>query len=141
MAVGLTGGGAVAKEKVVKADDESVVGSEVDCETFTTLVDGTGECLLSYGDSRSSGGHTHRVEGKMWLLHSGTSERFTHASTELAGNAECNKTLRCAGGATYPIVGTRSLYICLQYGGESAVTVHLLEVKHVPGLSYHLMPL
>ena len=46
MAVGLTSGGAVAKEEVVETDDESAGGSEAVCEVFTTLEDGTGKHLL-----------------------------------------------------------------------------------------------
>ena len=54
--VGHTGGGAVAKEEVVETDDESAVKSKVECETFTTLEDGTVECLLPYGDVGVVGG-------------------------------------------------------------------------------------
>ena len=56
MAVGLTGGRAVPKEEVVETDGEAAVESEAECEAFTTLVDGTGECLLSYRDRGDSGG-------------------------------------------------------------------------------------
>ena len=71
MVVGLTGGGAVAKYEVVEMDDESVVGSEAECEAFITLEDETFECLLSYGDSEGSGGLTQRVGDKLWLLDTG----------------------------------------------------------------------
>ena len=40
MAVGLTGGGAVAKEELVETVDESTVEAEAKCEAFTTLEDG-----------------------------------------------------------------------------------------------------
>ena len=43
MAVGLTGGVAVAKEEMFKTDVKSAVGSEAECEAFITLEDGTGE--------------------------------------------------------------------------------------------------
>ena len=65
VAVGLTGGGAVAKEEVVETDGESAVGPEVEYEAFIALIGGTGECLLSYGDSGGSGGQTQRVWDEM----------------------------------------------------------------------------
>ena len=69
------------------------------------LVDaGACKCLLSYGnDSGSNEGQTPPVGDKMWLIDGGASAHFTYDSIE--GYADCNKTLRCAGGATYPIVG------------------------------------
>ena len=47
MPVSLTGAGADTKEEVVKTYDESAVGSEAEREAFTTVEDGTSECLLS----------------------------------------------------------------------------------------------
>ena len=48
--------------------------------------------------------------------------------------------MRCAGGATYLIVGTDSLEIHHDLGRRE-VTVRLVQVGHVSGHSYHLMPL
>ena len=56
MTVGLIGDGTVVKEELVETDDESTVGFEAECEAFTTLKDGTGTYLLSYGNSGGSGG-------------------------------------------------------------------------------------
>ena len=42
IAVGLTGGGAEAKEEVVNTDNDSAVESEAECEAFTALDHGTG---------------------------------------------------------------------------------------------------
>ena len=53
MAVGLTGGRAMAKVAVVETDEEPPVGSEEECEAFITVEDGTGKCLLLYGDCSS----------------------------------------------------------------------------------------
>ena len=96
-------------------------------------------------DSGDSGGQTQlHVGEEMWLLGTGASGHFTHDSIKLVGYAECNRTLRCAGGATYPIVGTGSVEIHLRSGGGGwgvVVTVRLLGVGHVPGLSYHLVSL
>ena len=61
MAVGLAGGGEVAKEEVVETDDESALGSEAECEAFAALESGTDECLLPYQDSRGLRGQTLRV--------------------------------------------------------------------------------
>ena len=109
MAITLIGGGAVAKEDVVEMDDESAVESEAECEAFITLEGNTFECLLSYGDSEGSGGQTQRVGDEMWLLDTEASGYFIYVSTKLVGKAEWNITLRYAGSATYPIVGTGSL--------------------------------
>ena len=93
MTVSLTGGGAVAKQKMVKIDDESAVGSEAKCEASTTPEDGTSKCLLSYGDSGGSKRQTQRVGNEMWLLDTGASGRFTHDSAKFVGYAECNVIL------------------------------------------------
>ena len=108
----LTGGGTVAKEKVVEMDDESTVRSEAECDAFTIILeDGTGEGLLSYGGSGGSEGQTQRVGNKKGLLDAGASGHSTDSSTRPVGYAECNRTLRCTGGATCPIVGADSLEI------------------------------
>ena len=85
IAIGLTGGGAVAKEKVVETNDESAVGSEAECEVFITVENETCECLLPYGDSGGSGGQTQSAGDKMWLLDTGASGHFTHDSAKLVG--------------------------------------------------------
>ena len=48
--------------------------------------------------------------------------------------------LRCAGGNTFPIVGTGTLRLSLR-SGEGVVCVTLMNVAHVPGLSHHLLSL
>ena len=48
--------------------------------------------------------------------------------------------LRFTSGARYPIVGMGSFNIYLRSRGGGG-TVQLLEVGHVPGLSYHLVSL
>ena len=111
---------------MVKTDDESAMGSEAECETFTTLEDGTGGCLLSYWDSRGSGEQTQRVGGEMWLLDTGASGHFTHDSIQLVGYAEYNKTLRCAGGSTYLVVATGFLEIHLRDGDGGGVVLSAL---------------
>ena len=50
------------------------------------------------------------------------------------------KVLRCAGGNIFPIVGTGTNRISLR-SGEEVVCVTLVNVAHVPGLSYHLLSL
>ena len=100
MAVGLTGGGAVAKVEMVETEDESAVGSETECETFTTFEDGTVECLLSYGGSKSRRGQTQHVGEEMWLHYTVSRDYFTHDSTKFVEYEECNRTSCCAGGAT-----------------------------------------
>ena len=48
--------------------------------------------------------------------------------------------LRCAGGKTFPIVGTGALRLSLR-SGERVVCVALMNVAHFPGLSHHLLSL
>ena len=48
--------------------------------------------------------------------------------------------LRCAGGNTFPIVGTGTLRLPLP-SGEGVVCVMLTNVAHAPGLSHHLLSL
>ena len=52
----------------------------------------------------------------------------------------CSRVLRCAGGNTFPIVGTGTLRLSLR-SGEGVVCVTLMNVAHVPGLSHHLLSL
>ena len=105
---------------MIETDDEFTVGPEAECETSTTLEDGTGECLMSYGDSGSSGQQTQRVGDEMGLVDMGASGHFTYDVMKLVGYTKFNRTLRCAGGATYPFVGTGSLEIHLQLGDGGA---------------------
>ena len=83
MTVGLIGGGAEGKEEVVETDEEPAMGSEAECEVFTTLEDGAGKCLLPYGDIGGSGVQTLCVGDEMWLLDTETGSHFTHDSTKL----------------------------------------------------------
>ena len=77
---GFTSGGAEAKDEAVNTDNESAVKFEAECENFTTLEDGMGECLLSYRDNGSGGGQTQRVGDENWPLDTGASGHFTHDS-------------------------------------------------------------
>ena len=52
----------------------------------------------------------------------------------------CSRVLRCAGGNTFPIVGTGTLRLSLRCG-EGVVCVTLMNVAHVPGLSHHILSL
>ena len=54
-------------------------------------------------------GQAQRVGGEIWLLDTEASDHFTYDSTKLVGYAQCNRILRCTGGATYLIVDMGSL--------------------------------
>ena len=46
--------------------------------------------------------------------------------------------LRCAGGNTFPIVGTGTLRLSLR-SGEGVVCATSMNVSHIPGLSHHIL--
>ena len=48
--------------------------------------------------------------------------------------------LRCAGGNTFPIVGTGTFRISLR-SGDGVVCATLMNIAHVPGLFHHLLSL
>ena len=128
MAVGLTGGGTVAKEEWSRRTTNPLWGPGRNVRPSPTLEDGTGECLLSYGDSGGSGGQTQHVEDEMWFLDTGARGHFIFNLTELVGYAACNRTLRCACGATCSIVSTGFLEIHLRFGrGGGLLSAFLLK--------------
>ena len=61
MAVGLIGGGVVAKEEVVGTDDESAVGSEADFGIFTTTLEDEQASVCCRTGTGGNGGRTQRV--------------------------------------------------------------------------------
>ena len=65
---------------------------------------------------------------------------FTYDPRLLENYAECSRVLRCAGGNTFPIVGTANLRLHLR-SGEGMVCGMLMNVAHVSGFSYHLLSL
>ena len=74
------------------------------------------------------------------LLDTGANGHFTYDPRLLGNSAECSTVLRCAGGNTFPIVGTGTLRLSLR-SGEGAICVTLMNIAHVPGLSHHLLSL
>ena len=76
----------------------------------------------------------------LWLLDTGASGRFTYDSRSLEDYTECSRVLCCARGNSFPIVGTGTLRLSLR-SGEGVVCVTLIDVAHVPGLSYPLLSL
>ena len=76
----------------------------------------------------------------LWLLDTGATGHFTHDPRLLENYAECSRVLRCAGGNTFPIVGTGTLRLSLR-SGEGVIYVMLVNVAHVPGHSHHLLSL
>ena len=76
----------------------------------------------------------------LWLLGAGATGHFTYDPRLLENYAECSMVLRCAGGNTFPIVGTDTLRLSLR-SGQEVVRVTLMNVAHVSGLSYHLLSL
>ena len=80
------------------------------------------------------------VERDLWLLDTGATGHFTYDPRLLENYAECSRVLRCAGGNTFPIVGTGTLRLSLR-SGEGVVCVTLMNVAHVPGLSHPLLSL
>ena len=78
--------------------------------------------------------------GDLGLLDTGTNGHITYDLRLLENSAECSTVLRCAGGNTFPIVGTGTLRLSLR-SGEGVICVTLKNVAHVPGLSHHLLSL
>ena len=117
-------------------DDDSPVCSEAEVEAYTTLEIRTGESLVSMVEE----GGIRQMGDDLWLLDIGVTGHFTYDPRLLENYAECSRVLRCAGGNTFPIVGTRTLRLSLR-SGERVVCVTLLNVANVPGLSHHLLSL
>ena len=111
-------------------DDDS------DVEAYTTLEIKTGEYLVSMMEK----GGIRQMGDDLWLLDTGATGHFTHDPRLLENYAECSRVLRCAGGKTFPIVGTGTLRLSLR-SGEGVVCVTLMNVAHVPGLSHNLLSL
>ena len=109
---------------------------KADVEAYTTLEIKTGECLVSM--MKESG--IRQMGDDLWLLDTGATGQFTHDRRLLESYAECSRVLCCAGGNTFPIVGTGTLRISLRFG-EEVVCVTLMNVAHVSGLSHHLLSL
>ena len=77
----------------------------------------------------------------LWLLDIGATGHFTYGSRSLKSYAEYIRVLRCcAGGNTFPIMGTGTLRLSLR-SEEQVVCVMLMNVAHVPDLSRHLLSL
>ena len=74
----------------------------------------------------------------LWLLDTRATGHFTYDSRLLENYAECSRVLRCAGGNTFPIVGTGTLRLSLR-SGEGVVYATLMNVAHVPGPSHHFL--
>ena len=117
-------------------DDDSQVCPEADVEAYSTLEIKTGECLVSMMEE----GGIRQMGDDLWLLDTGATDRFTHGPRLLENYAECSRVLRCAGGNTFPIVGTGTLRLSRR-SGEGVVCVTLVNVAHVPGLSHHFLSL
>ena len=86
---------------------------EANFEAYTTLEIKTGECLVSMEVE----GGIRQMGDDLWLLETGATGHFTYDHRLLENYAECSRVLRCAGGNTCPIVGTRTLRISLRSGG------------------------
>ena len=84
-----------------------------DVEAYTTLEIKTGECLVSMMEE----GGIRQMGDDLWLLDTGATGHFTHDSQLLENYAECIRVLRCAGGNTFPIVGTGTSSFPSIWGG------------------------
>ena len=120
----------------MSTDGDSPVCSEADVEANTTLEIKTGDCLVSIMEE----GEIRQMGGDLWLLGTEANGHFTYDPRLLKNYAECSRVLRCAGGNTFPIVGTDTLRLSLR-SGEGVVCVTLINVAHVPGRSHHLLSL
>ena len=109
---------------------------EADVEAYTILEIKTGECLVSMMEE----GGIRQMGDDLWLLDTGATGHFKYDHRFLENYAECSRVLRCAGGDTFPIMGTGTLRISLR-SGEGVVCVTLVNVARVPGLSHHLLSL
>ena len=74
----------------------------------------------------------------LWLLDTGATGHFTYDPRLLENYTECSRVLRCAGGDTFPIVGTGTLRLSLR-SGEGGGCATLMNVAHVPGFSRHFL--
>ena len=113
-------------------DDVSPVCSEADVEAYTTLENKTGECLVSMIEE----GGIRQMGDELWLLDTGATGHFAYDPRLVENYAECSRVLRCAGGDTFPIVGTGTLRLFLR-SGDGLVCMTLMNVAHIPGLSHH----
>ena len=121
---------------ITSTDDDSPGCSEADVQAYTTLEIKTGQCLASMMEE----GGIRQLKDDLWLLDTGTTGHFTYDPRLLENYAECSRVLRCAGGSTFPIVGSGTLRLSLR-SGQGVVRVTLMNVAHVPGLSHHLLSL
>ena len=85
-------------------------------------------------------GGIRQMGDDLWLLDTWATGHFTYDPRLLQNNTESSRVLRCAGGNTFPIVGTGTLRLPPR-SGEGVVRVTLMNVAHVPGLSHHLLSL
>ena len=111
-------------------DDDS------DVEAYTILELKTDECLVSMMEA----GGIRQMVDDLWLLNSGATGHFTYDPRLLEKYAERSRVLRCAGGHTFPIVGTGTLRISLR-SGEGVVYVKLTECCTCSDLSHHIWSL
>ena len=111
-------------------DNDSPVCSEADVEAYTTLETKIGECLVSMMEERGIG----QMGDDLWLVDTRATGHFTYDPRLLENYAECSRVFRCAGGNTFPIVGTGTLRLSLR-SEEGVVCVTLRNVTHVLGLS------
>ena len=86
---------------------------EADVEAYTTPEIKTGECLVSMEEE----GEISQMGDDLWLLDIEATYHFTYDHRLLENYAECSRVLRCAGGNTFPIVGTGTLRLSLRSGG------------------------
>ena len=117
-------------------DDDCPVSSEAGVEAYPTLETKAGECLVSMMEE----GGIRQIGDDPWLVDTEATDHFTYDPRLLENYAESSRVLRCAGGNTFPILGTGTLRISLR-SGEGGVCVTLMNVAHVPGLSHHFLSL
>ena len=84
-------------------------------------------------------GEIRQMGDDLWLLDTGATGHFTYDPRLLENHAECSRVLRCAGGNTFPIVGTGTR-LSLQ-SGEGLVCMTVMNVAHVQDLSHHHLSL
>ena len=79
-------------------------------------------------------GDIRQIGDDLWLLETGATGHFICYSLLLENYTECSRVLCCAGGKTFPIVGTVTYRLSLRFG-EGLVCVTLMNVAYVPGFS------
>ena len=117
-------------------DDDFLVCSEADVEAYTTLKN---HDRRVFGFNDGEGG-LRQMGADLWLLDTGATGHFTYDPRSIKNYAECSSVLCCAGGSTFPIVGTGTFRVFVR-SGEGVVCVTLMNVEHVPGHSHHLLSL